>query len=455
MQRHDYLKMLFPYQESGVDWLVGRENGKLPRGGFLCDEMGLGKTIQLIETMERNPLKKTLVVVPKSIVTQWSQELDRRGVSVHIYDGPDRKLSDARPVMLAPYSVVADLTGTSWDRIILDEGHEIRNPKSKVFRTLCDIKADVRWVVSGTPVFNSMRDFVTLCQFVGISAGTVSREYDRIRTEYVLRRTKADVAALNVPMIFSNVEIDMHLEEQQLYQQAFLAGQDFIREAGVDANSMEILECLLRVRQVMVWPQLYLDGMATKHAHDPEAYMGRSRKHEVLIESIAEHPDEKTLVFTQFTGETDRIQELLVERGVPVFRLDGNVDTSERVERIQSFKAAAPNAVFLIQIRAGGVGLNLQEASRVYITAPAWNPATELQAIGRSHRTGQTKPVFVKKLIYKDISDELPSIEQSMVNLQLSKSKVCADVLGDRKLENQVPGVVSMKLRTIAKMFKK
>jgi len=447
--------MLFAHQESGVNWLVNREYGKLPRGGFLCDEMGLGKTIQLIETMVRNPLKRTLVVVPKSIVTQWSQELDRRNMSVHIYDGPNRKHSDTKPIVLAPYSVIADLVGTSWDRIILDEGHEIRNPKSKVFKTLCSIKADVRWVVSGTPVFNSMRDFVTLCQFVGISAGTVSREYDRIRNEYVLRRTKADVDLMGeTPLTFENVEIDMYPEEEHLYHQAFIAGQDFIREAGVDANSMEILECLLRVRQVMVWPQLYLDGMATKHAHDPEAYMGRSRKHETLIEFIAEHPDEKTLVFTQFTGETDRIQELLVARNVPTFRLDGNVDTIERVERIQAFKAAGPNAVFLIQIRAGGVGLNLQEASRVYITAPAWNPATELQAIGRSHRTGQTKPVIVKKLIYKDVSDELPSIEQSIVNLQLAKSKVCADVLGDRKLEQQVPGVVSMKLRTIAKLFK-
>ena len=446
--------MLFPYQEAGVDWLVGRENGKLPRGGFLCDEMGLGKTIQLIETMGRNPLKSTLIVVPKSIITQWSQELLRRSVSVHIYDGPGRKYSDAHSVMLAPYSVISDLAGTSWDRIVLDEGHEIRNPKSKVFKTLCSIKADVRWVVSGTPIFNSMRDFVTLCQFVGISAGTVSREYDRVRTEFVLRRTKFDVV-LDTPMTFENVEIDMYPEEEQLYHQAFTAGQDFIREAGTDANSMEILECLLRVRQVMVWPQLYMDGMAIKNALDPEAYIGRSRKHETLIESIAEHPDEKTLVFTQFTGETDRIQELLVARGIPVFRLDGNVDTAERVNRIESFKAARADAVFLIQIRAGGVGLNLQEASRVYITAPAWNPATELQAIGRSHRTGQTKPVFVKKLIYRDVSDELPSIEQSIVNLQLSKSKVCADVLGDRKLEKQVPGVVSMKLRTIAKLFKK
>jgi SNF2 family DNA or RNA helicase len=100
------------------------------------------------------------------------------------------------------------------------------------------------------------------------------------------------------------------------------------------------------------------------------------------------------------------------------------------------------------------VGLNLQEASRVYITAPAWNPATELQAIGRSHRTGQTRPVVVKKLLYKDASDELPSIEEAIVNLQMAKSRVCADVLGDRRLELQVPGVISMKMRTIAKFFR-
>lgn len=446
--------MLYSYQETGVQWLVGRETGKTPHGGFLCDEMGLGKTIQLIEMMRANPLGRTLVVVPKSILTQWAEELERRSVSVHVFDGPKRVMKST-PVVLAPYSVTGDLAGTSWDRIILDEGHEIRNPKAKIFRTLCSIQADVRWVVSGTPIFNSMRDFVTLCQFVGYSAGTVSREYDRIRKELVLRRTKAELQLMSeAPLSFSNVELEMHPEEEQLYQEAYLAGQGFIREAGTSANSMEILECLLRIRQVMVWPQLYLDGMAVKHGTDPVAYTGRSRKHEFLVESIASHPDEKSLVFTQFTGETDRIQELLVGRGVPVFRLDGNVDTNERVERIAAFKHAAPNAVFLIQIRAGGVGLNLQEASRVYITAPAWNPATELQAIGRSHRTGQSRPVIVRKLLYKDISDQLPSIEEAIVNLQLSKSKVCADVLGDRKLELQVPGVVSMKLRTIAKFFR-
>jgi SNF2 family DNA or RNA helicase len=452
--------LLFDYQQYGVDWMVGRETAPAgPKGGFLCDEMGLGKTVQLIATMLRNPVGRTLVCVPKSIVAQWKSEVETfaPNLEVYVFDGPKRAVpsDDFEGLAIAPYSVVADLENTHWDRIILDEGHEIRNPKSKLCKCLCTFDAQIRWVVSGTPIFNSMRDFVTLCSFLGISQGTVTREYESIRAHYVLRRTKADISTGTTPLSFENLELDMYPEERELYKEAFLAGQGFIREHhGRPVNAMEILECLLRIRQVMTWPQLYLDGMATKHETETDVYTGRSRKHEMLMDLIASHPDEKSLVFTQFTGETDRLQELLTRRDVPVYRLDGHVDSGERLRRIDAFRVAPPNAVFLIQIRAGGVGLNLQEASRVYITAPSWNPATELQAIGRAHRTGQKRAVIVKKLIYKDVSDELPSVDESIVNLQVAKSQVCADVLKDTKLLKQVPGVTSMKLRTIAKMFK-
>lgn len=452
--------MLFDYQQNGVDWMVARETSGDPRGGFLCDEMGLGKTVQLIETMRRNALGHTLVVVPKSIVAQWTSELDRFApeLAIHVFDGPDRTIppSDFAGVAIAPYSVVENLENTRWDRIILDEGHEIRNPKSKRYKHISNIDASVRWVVSGTPIFNSMRDFIALCGFVGISKGTVMRDYEAIRAKYVLRRTKDMVIpAGQSPLSFENLELEMYPEEHSLYEEAYLAGQGFIREhRGRPINAMEILECLLRIRQVMVWPQLYLDGMAVKNDIEPETYTGRSKKHEMLLKLIRDHPEEKALVFTQFTGETDRIQAMLVHHDFPVFRLDGNVDSAERVVRIEAFRKAESNAVFLIQIRAGGVGLNLQEASRVYITAPAWNPATELQAIGRSHRTGQTRPVVVRKLVYRDVSDEIPSVEESIVNLQVSKSQVCAEILKDQKLLKQVPGVSSMKLRTIAKIFK-
>jgi SNF2 family DNA or RNA helicase len=120
------------------------------------------------------------------------------------------------------------------------------------------------------------------------------------------------------------------------------------------------------------------------------------------------------------------------------YRLDGSVSREQREERVEQFRKTTKPAVFIIQIKAGGVGLNLQEATRVYITSPSWNPATELQAIARAHRTGQVKKVVVKKLIYAG-NDELPSIEQSIMQLQNHKALVCAEVLNDPRLEAQIP----------------
>jgi SNF2 family DNA or RNA helicase len=209
-----------------------------------------------------------------------------------------------------------------------------------------------------------------------------------------------------------------------------------------------MLEAILRLRQVSTWPQLFLDGIAVKNNTDPEPYEGRSKKHEFLIDSIKTHPKEKTLVFTQFTVETDRIQELLKAENIPSFRIDGNVsEKDERESRINAFRKAPENAVFLIQIRSGGVGLNLQEASRVYITSPAWNPATELQAIGRADRTGQKRKVYVKRLVYKGF-EGVNSIEEFMQDLHEKKSEIAADVLGEKKKK-----ITQLSMRTIAKIF--
>ena len=446
---------LFVHQQSGVRWMLEREKDTIA-GGFLCDEMGLGKTRQLIETIRQNPVKHTLVVTPKSIVGQWRKEIRRFApeLGTHMFDGPARVWKMA-PIVIVPYSLVGDVpSAIHWDRIILDEGHEIRNPKSKTHKALRALPSSIRWVVSGTPVFNSMRDFVALCSFVGISAGTVSRSTEDVRKKYVLRRTKDDVAESRSACTFENIELDMYPEEVNMYSEAFLMGRETLKNGVTGMNSMVVLECLLRIRQTMVWPQLYIDGMCIKNGLDPEPYTGRSRKHEALVESVMAHRDEKTLVFTQFTSESDRIQELFTGLGLPVFRLDGHVDKESREERVTKFRQAPADAVFIIQIKAGGVGLNLQEASRVYIMSPSWNPATELQAVGRADRTGQSHPVIVKKFVYRDVSDEYPSVEQSIVELQVAKSQVYADVLGDEKLTKQIPGMCKMTLRTIAKLFR-
>jgi len=201
---------------------------------------------------------------------------------------------------------------------------------------------------------------------------------------------------------------------------------------------------------------MYLDGIAKKMETDPEPWTGRSRKMEALMESIASHPKEKTLVFTQFMGEMDRIQELLTEAGIPVQRIDGSVSKELREERINAFKAGPPNSVFIIQVKAGGVGLNLQQATRVYITAPTWNPATELQAIGRAHRTGQNHKVVVRRLVYTGVEDAarpLHSVEESILQLQEGKAKVCAEVLGDPRVMAQVPKSTKMNIQALKRIF--
>ena len=461
-------RLISPYQHDGVRWLVKRELDASHPGGFLCDEMGLGKTVQLIATMLANPKPHTLVIVPKSIVGQWCSEVARfaPSLSTYAFDGARRKLPEKLPsIVVAPYSVLpqrpggppCELLRVNWDRVILDEGHEIRNRKSKSHIVARMLQASVRWVVTGTPVFNTIKDFVTLCAFIGLPREVVQGYTDQIRAKFVLRRTKAEVAKHNArlelpPCDFQNLELEMYPEERELYKDVFSSGQAIVRhvikQGTQNLHQMELLECLLRVRQVMTWPQLYLDGVALKQETDPEPWLGRSRKMETLLESIKSHPTEKTLVFTQFMGEMDRIQELLTAEGVPVFRIDGSVPKEQRDERITGFKKGPPNSVFVIQIKAGGVGLNLQEATRVYITCPAWNPATELQAIGRAHRTGQTQKVVVRRLIYtgEDGVEPLPSVEQSIMHLQEAKAKVCAAVLADPSLETQVPNVTRTKI---------
>ena len=474
-------RLITPYQHEGVAWLLARElDDKRLRGGILTDEMGLGKTVQLIAMMLGNPLRRTLIVVPKSVVTQWESEIKRfaPNLSVYVHTGPNRthnkddlraavtittygccvvKSTKNNPISKSDVKPTV-LHGIKWDRIILDEGHEIREAKSKISRSIKLMIGYTKWVVTGTPVFNSMKDFASISNFVGIKTDVVQSHTEAVRNIYVLRRTKADLAQFNnrlelPPCDFQNVEISMNAEEEALYMKAFDSGSDTIRTIMASAgnanmHTMEFLKCLLRVRQVMAWPQLFLDGeeIDQKWAHS-------STKMDTLFNMISEHQNEKTLIFCQFIGELDHIQSQLT---CDIYRIDGSICEATRNAQIDKFKQHKGGCVFLLQIKAGGVGLNLQDATRIYIMSPSWNPATELQAIGRAHRTGQTKKVYVRKFIYTGKEGIYNSVEQSMLELQGAKSKITSDVLNDPRIEKQLPGSAqngAISIRQIRKIF--
>jgi SNF2 family DNA or RNA helicase len=449
-------RLIGPYQREGVDWMLKREMHQGIKGGFLCDEMGLGKTIEVIATMLGNQKRRTLVIAPKSVLTQWRDEIRKfsgRMLRVGVWDGPNRTTkSDViseMDVVITSYSLLlpraeeksTPLHRIAWDRLVLDEGHEVRNPKTKTFLSIRALSAGIRWIVSGTPIFNSIRDFAALCNILGISQKQVQAQTQVIRDTYVLRRTKEDVRIALPPCDFENVELQMNPEEQQLYTEVYNEAKEKVRallRTNDQGTTMHILECILRVRQTMVWPQLYYDGMAVKDEQDPLVFEGSSKKHDTLVELIKNHPKEKSLIFCQFVGEMDQIQLRLAAENISVYRIDGSVAKDSREARIEAFKKSTNGAAFIIQIKAGGVGLNLQEATRIYITSPAWNPATEMQAIARAHRTGQVKKVFIKKLVYSG-TEEIPSIEESIMKLQGDKAVVCAEVLNDPRLSAQLP----------------
>lgn len=417
---------LFPYQREGVAWMCHREDSEYP-GGFLCDEMGLGKTIQMIFTMQMRKVPKTLIIVPNSLVSQWENELDKFGESATV-------------TTYSRFIRENEFTKTFWDRVVLDEGHDIRSYKSKRFKNICNIPSKIRWVLTGTPIYNKENDYKALREFV------LQNRVRLPRNQILLRRTKDDVGHELPKLIVDIVELDMSPAEWSLYSEHF---EEF---AGTMFKGFQILGALLKMRQLSIHPSLCIPG-----------YTGRSNKIDQMIRDIKSHPDEKTIVFCQFHKEMDIIIEEL--KGMTVLRLDGTIPTEERQDIVDFFNLSrrksgkpfdekCPAPVFIIQIKTGGQGLNLQQATRIYITSPAWNPATELQAIARAYRTGQTRDVYVKKYVYTTQSVDVNSVEESIILLHDKKSHVCAEILDDKRINSQIPvKIKNVTAQEIRKIF--
>ncbi len=433
---------LRPYQVEGAGWLLQKAHAKL--GGLLADEMGLGKTVQALAMIEALP-GTVLVVCPSSLVWNWKSEAARflPELSALSLDGSAREklfsqIADHRLVITSYALLRRDIEryrGLEFAAVILDEAQHIKNPGSQNAKAACALRAGSRFILTGTPVENSLRDLWSLFEFLlpgylgtrddfkdryetpllSGGAGEVWNRLTRRLKPYLLRRRKQEILKELPDKIEQIIEVELSDEQKAAYtqlQQAARAQVDQLREQG-GAARMRVLTALLRLRQACC--DLRLLG----------AQEGNSAKLGALMELLGETIDggHRALVFSQFTSMLDLIGEALEAQGIVYCRLDGS--TRNRQEVVERFQNDETVPVFLISLKAGGVGLNLTGADTVIHYDPWWNPAVEAQATDRAHRIGQKNVVTAIKLIARD------TVEERVLQMQQKKKELLEGALDE------------------------
>ncbi len=444
--------ILRPYQQHGVDWLQHlRENNV---GGFLADDMGLGKTAQtiahiVIEHAQGRLDRPALIVVPTSLVANWGAELRKfaphlTSAVLHGTDRHQRRTQlDGTDVVITTYTVLArdieEMKLIPWHLVVLDEAQVIKSPDAKATRAVCQLDTRHRLCLSGTPIENNLQELWS--EFAFLQPGLLgdrktfakrfrtpieknndaARRVQLIRRirPFLLRRTKAEVATDLPPKHTILRRIDLAPEQRELYDTIRGTLYETVREQVATLSAAQgrivVLDALLKLRQVCCDPRLVKLPSAR--------LVETSSKLDDLMEMVGEMIPEgrRILLFSQFTSMLDLIKPRLTEAGIPFVELRG--DTANRAEPVRAFEAGEV-PIFLISLKAGGRGLNLTSADTVIHYDPWWNPAAEDQASDRAHRIGQTKPVFVYKLIAAD------TVEDRIVELQTHKADLARIALG-------------------------
>lgn len=438
---------LRPYQHDGLSWLHYLDTFNF--GGCLADDMGLGKTVQIIAFIlsrkaQRGPATH-LVVAPTSILFNWQEEIQRFApeLSVQLHHGTSRLKNVAElhksDIVLTSYgTMLSDITllkTFQFDYIFLDESQAIKNPGSERYKAARLLQSRNRIVITGTPVENNTVDLYGQLSFAcpGLLGskqyfkeiysipidkfGFTKRAMELQQTvkPFILRRTKKQVAQELPEKTEMTIYCEMNAGQRKIYDTCEQELRNYIAASTVEEihkNPMHVLTGLTKLRLICNSPVLLKEG----HSGD------NSVKIEVLTEQIANKSREhKILVFSQFTTMLDLIRTELQKLDIPFEYLDGQ--TRNRGEKVNNFQTNDTIRVFLISLKAGGVGLNLTEADYVYLVDPWWNPAAENQAIDRTHRIGQQRNVMAVRLICKD------TIEEKIRKLQERKQQLAQDLI--------------------------
>ncbi|MGY6629489.1 MAG: SNF2-related protein [Wenzhouxiangella sp.] len=440
------------YQQFGLGWLQFlREFGF---GGILADDMGLGKTLQALAHIQAEKAagrldKPCLVVAPTSLMFNWRAEARRFAPDLKLVmlHGPERRGQfqwvDESDLVLTTYPLLARdrdwLKRHEWHLLILDEAQAIKNARTTASRCVRELNARHRLCLTGTPLENNLGELWSLFDFLmpGLLGSQtrfrralqvpIERHGDEERREllarrirpFFLRRKKADVAPELPPKTEITRATGLTTGQQRLYERLRVALHDKVRRAvadqGVERSRLVVLDALLRLRQVCCDPRLIpdLDGAASIGSAKLALLM------DLLPEMLAE--GRRVLLFSQFVGMLKLIEAELVKAGIDYVKLTGQ--TRNREEVVNCFQEGK-TSLFLISLKAGGVGLNLTAADTVIHYDPWWNPAVEDQATDRAHRIGQTRKVFVYRLLTEH------TIEEKVHQLQQSKRGLVESLFG-------------------------
>ena len=462
-----------PYQREGVRWLHLLAGNGL--GGILADEMGLGKTLQALAYLAATraaagkDVPPSLVVCPTSLVDNWRREAARftPGLRALAIDGPDRaplfdKIAAADLVITSYALLRRDLDryrAREFGTVILDEAHHIKNPDSQVAQAACALRSRHRFVLTGTPMENSVRDLWSIMRFAlpgylgsrqdfreryeqplarpGDPAAEAVRErLTRRLRPVLLRRRKKDVAADLPERIEQTAFCDLTAAQAQVYAQLLAQSRLKLdtarRDKQAGAGRMLVLTALLRLRQACC--DLRLLGLPPEgegKEADPEAVPASSAKIALLDELLEEIREggHRVLIFSQFVSMLKLLSKHLEAAKTPFCYLDGSTKPRDRTAQVERFQSDESMTAFLISVKAGGVGLNLTGADTVIHFDPWWNPAVEAQATDRAHRIGQTRVVTAYRLIARG------TVEEKIFALQNRKRELTASLVEREKDE--------------------
>lgn len=441
------------YQVAGFEWLCLLD--EMQWGACLADDMGLGKTLQIICFLQHACLQKKdethLVVCPTSLLYNWENELKKFApeLSYFIYYNNNRNFDPdtfrKHNIVLTTYGCIRSdielLEQFNFGYIVCDESHYIKNPAALLSKAIVRLQSRNRIALSGTPVQNNTFDLYTQMNFINpgllgnreffktefsqpidkLGDKEKSAQLKKIIYPFMLRRTKEQVAK-DLP---AKTEITLwcEMEEEQkkiydtiknYYRQSILQR---IEKSGIGKNTVHILEGLTKLRQACNAPQLIKD------------YTGSSCtpvKLELLLNELEENTgNHKVIVFSQFTGMLQLIGDALEKDNMPYLYLDGTTKAEQRQSLVQQFQTTDETRIFLVSLKAGGVGLTLTAADYVYLVDPWWNPAAEQQAIDRTHRIGQQQKVFAYKMICRD------TVEEKILALQQKKQSLVKDIISE------------------------